>query len=79
MNIYESTKWGVHIIGPDSVLAASSFHEAVEKSTQINTEVIARYAAFATENSPLFWAVIMQWPDGHGSHDPESTDWNNIV
>lgn len=81
MKAHDSVKWGVHIIGPDTVKAAHNFSHAVEKAREINQSILDSIAigAFSTEYHPIMFANIFMWPDSQGNHDPENTDWEELA
>ena len=77
MNQYESTKWGVHVKGPNTILAAHSFQEAVEKSQEINAYALSRIPEMKSPFYPLLWATVERWEDLTTSeHNPAETDWS---
>lgn len=80
-NPYDNACWGVHVSGPDSVMAAKSFEEATEQCARINANIA--YITKPESNSPnypLMWAKVDLWENiSKGIHDPESTDWSDIA
>ncbi|MGJ8687316.1 MAG: hypothetical protein ACSHWQ_07545 [Spongiibacteraceae bacterium] len=79
MSIYNSVKWCVHVAGPDSVLAASSFTEAVEQCDRINRNLVKMQPEFDSEHYPILWAKIEPWEDvASGPHNPEKTNWDEV-
>lgn len=79
MSVYNSVKWGVHVSGPDSVLAAKDFTEAVEQCDRINRNLVKMQPEFTSEFHPIMWAKVEQWETiSNGPHDPENTDWDDI-
>lgn len=74
-------KWGVHVLGPDNVLAAHSFREAVEKCHEINMAIImfSERAQIADNDlMPRVFAQVAPWEQiASGPHDPDETDWAN--
>jgi len=81
MNAFDCN-WGVLVCGPDNVLAAHSFREAVEKCHEINMTMVA-FSERPESNSPFFPRVFAQvgiWEDIASSpHNPDETDWDNAV
>ncbi len=79
---YDREKWMVHVYGPDSVLAAKSFSEAVEKCNLINVGLLEIAKTVRSELKPVYplaWAVVEIWDSlVLGEHDPEETDWTEI-
>lgn len=79
MNVYDSVKWGVHVVGPDSVLAAKSFTEAVEQCDRINSNLVKMQPEFDSEYDPILWAQVDQWQNiASGPHEPEKTNWAEV-
>jgi len=80
MKAHESVKWGVHIIGPDTVKAAHSFRHAVAKCDDINQKILNMIEAgfFSTEDYPVMFANVFVWPDSQWNHKPDETDWDDI-
>ena len=80
MNAFEKKKWGVRVCGPDTVLAASSFKEAVQHCNRINTGIqrMAESGFFNGESMPVYFAQVDTWDQiaGDAPHDPENNDWN---
>ena len=75
MNIYDEHNWGVHVIGPDNVLAARSFEEAAEKAAFLNgvvANVIKKDPKFITYAQVCLWENVTS-----AQHNPEDTDWDN--
>ena len=73
---HNSVKWGVHVSGPDSILAAHSFEEAVTQSNLINTFIIEASIG-KSDHYPIVFANVIIWPD-NCEHDPAATDWNEF-
>jgi hypothetical protein len=72
--VYDNEKWGVHVIGPDSLMAAESFEEANDRAHQINTSLSKE------ENDDIMvYAYLFLWDEQQfGLHAPEETDWSDI-
>lgn len=82
MSVYDGVKWGVNVKGPDSVLAAHSFQEAVAQCARINQDLLVaiEHGAFSSIHHPIMWATVGIWSDmSGGEHRPEETDWDEIV
>ncbi len=79
MSVYEHVKWGVHIHGPDSILAATDFNQAVEKCNEFNSLItlLGVQQRPLQEYRPIVFATVFIW-DEKVTHDPESTDWNEL-
>lgn len=79
-NVYDAQQWGVHVSGPDSVLAARSFEEAVEQCERINRNIVKHIKPESDSLvCPLIWAKVELWADiSKGAHEPEKTDWDEI-
>lgn len=69
--------WCVHVLGPDNVLAATSFRGAVERCHEINLMLVNFYESGGKD--PMFPRVFAQvaiWEQvASGPHDPDKTDW----
>lgn len=75
MSVYEEVKFGVHIIGPDTIVAAKDFKEAADNAAEIN----ASYYGTRTPYSPLIYANVIEWNSRkYGEHDPDATDWSDL-
>lgn len=62
-NPYESVKWEVHVAGPDDVLPASSFQDAVHQAAAINAVAIGFIErGKITEHHPILFANIVMKP-----------------
>ena len=80
-NAYDARQWGVHISGPDTVLAARSFKEAVEQCGKINQTIVQHTSLTATNLMyPVVWAKVEIWRDiaGNAPHEPEKTNWDEV-
>lgn len=72
--------WGVHVLGPDNVLAAHSFREAVEKCHEINMTLVNFFESERGKDPlyPRVFAQVARWEDiASGLHEPDKTDWAN--
>lgn len=73
-------KWGVHVIGPDNVLAAESFEDANQQAYEINKTIAGFVRSRSSDASVGYWPVcyarVAEW-DRIASfpHDPSKTNW----
>jgi len=81
INVFDRTKWGVHVLGPDNIFAAKSFKEAVDKAEEFNKmiqDVI--YPVSNSEYHAVIFARIFVWEEqSNCEHKPEETDWTAMV
>ena len=77
--IYNQNKWGVHITGPDSYLAAESFAEASRKAHGLNEgfEKASIDHINYSEYDPIVLASVILWPEVN-SHNPEDVNWDDV-
>ena len=79
MSVFDSVNWGVHIVGPDSVLAAKDFTEAVEQCDRINRNLVRMQPEFDSNLHPILWAKVEVWGDiSAATHEPEKTNWDEV-
>jgi len=61
MNPYEEFRWEVHVTGPDDVLPANSFQDAVHKAAEINAVCIdVIESGKITDLHPVVFATIVR-------------------
>lgn len=80
-NPYDNIKWGVFIHGMDNAYPVRSFQEAIVKS-QLFNQITMHDLIPRSENkphAPILFAQIFIWDKTLGEHDPENTDWSEIL
>ena len=81
-NFFKDTKWGVHVLGPDNVLAAESFEQANQKAFEINQALdifskSGRHEAKGVLSVGCFAQVAIWDQIARFEHEPGKTDWDN--
>ena len=79
-DFFNDTKWGVHVLGPDNVLAASSFEEANQKAFEINQALLAftKNPRYEDVKGVGCFAQVAIWGQiANFEHNPSETDWDN--
>lgn len=61
--------WCCHVIGPDDVVATSSYLEAATLSHVLNERFLRVARLGWSENDPNLWAVPAPWPHDDASHE----------
>ncbi len=81
VNVFDKTQWGVHVLGPDNIFAAKSFQEATEKAAEFNRMVVNLiYPISDSEYHAIIFARVAVWGElSKFEHDPEETDWTEMV
>ena len=80
MNVYDKTKWGIHIIGPDAILPAESFKFANDYVTKHNDWISRKIIPDSLEDDPIMFGLIFIWDEEEwGVHDPASVDWDDPI
>ncbi len=82
MSQYDKLKWGLHIAGPDSILACHNFQHAVQKCKEINDMLVSMIDETLPhqEYRPIIFAKIYPWNElaNDDEHDPENENWDEI-
>ncbi len=67
------TKWCVHVLGPDDVIAAPTHADAVARADALNRAVLGREGA---PNDVMCFAYAAPWPHSQESHAESVRKWD---